>query len=110
MKYRADKKLVEKIDTPIWGALTVRIKLHEFLEKDTEILYDLINSEFDDEFDLYGKKVIEYAESVDVELDEAVSTLIEYVQSKTDMERQQALTLILDIIEVFLINGKRMCG
>lgn len=110
MKFRADRQFIEKIDEPICGELSIRAQLQEFLSEDLELFTQMLDSELDEEFEFYGAKTIDYSESADIELDENVAPLIEYVISQKAMTEDQALTLILDVIEVYLINGHRMCS
>ncbi|OMH27108.1 hypothetical protein BGP75_22570 [Motiliproteus sp. MSK22-1] len=108
MIFKADKALVDRIDNVIWEGFSIRSELESFVCDDKDVLIDMLESVFDEEFEIFAGEVIQYAENTEVDLSENVNEFINYVLSKKYMTKEQALTLILDTVEVFLINAKRM--
>ncbi len=111
-KYFAERSLVKEIDDKIWHDLTIRTQLESFIsiDADTEFFFEMLEDEFDEEFETYGGQTIQYDEIEEVFLKEGADKFIKFVMSKREMTKDQALTLILDVIKIYLINGKRFCN
>jgi len=110
MKFLASKKYVEKIDEPIWKEMSIRSELVGFIQKDEALLLDMLERVLDDEFELFYGEIMSFTAESEIELIPEVEKYIEFILSKRGLTESQALTLILDIVETFIINGKRMCG
>ena len=108
MIFKADKGLVDRVDNVIWEGVSIRSQLEYFVCSDKDVLIEMLDNEFDEEFEVFAGEVIKYAENTEVDLSENVIEFINYVISKKHMTKAQALTLVLDTVEVFLINAKRM--
>ncbi|NNG01874.1 MAG: hypothetical protein HKM93_20980 [Desulfobacteraceae bacterium] len=109
MRYKADRELILKIDDKIWDDMSIRSELESLITNDTDMFYEILNRQFDEEFDIFGGQIIEYKENIEVDLDDQVQQFINHVISIREMTQEQALTLILDVVETFILNGKRMC-
>ena len=110
MRVAVSKELGERIATPIWEQYTIQNVLEHFLENDRETLEELVYQAFDEEFDLLYAPVISPKETVIIDLPDTIESLINQMKAVKSISSGQAATLILDVTQTYIINGKRMWG